>query len=189
MNHNINDRGDISTLKEHFNGDYFQFILAWAQREPALVREFYKGGFEHSKRISVTYKFLPIYLVRYMSPFRVQQWDKVLVKKLATQLEKAMNSGILEDYKQTKRIAAKIRGIGPYSKEHLYRSALLMTGKRHPSTEFVKMGSGACYDLLRQVNIKNIHELNTELQLIYPGSEEIDAGNIAYIMCSMLKKR
>ena len=74
----------------------------------------------------------------------------------------------------------KLKGIGTYSKEHLFRTACLVCNKKHPSKAFVVMGGGASkkhYQLLTAAGINNIDELDHHL------GTNLDAGDVAYYFC------
>ena len=189
---NVNDRGDITTLKDHFDGDYVKFIYAWGMREPALVEAFYRGGFACAKQVSVKYRYLPLRLVKHMKPAVIKEkWDVELVTTVAKYLKKAMESQSINDYYKLTKIASKLPGVGQYSKEHLYRTACLLNEIPHPCKKFVEMGGGSNYvkyNPLRQMGIFSIRQLNEKLQELYPNSNHIDAGNLAYIICMLNKE-
>ena len=178
----IHLRGDILGLKKNFDGITPKFIRAHAMRETALVNAFYQGGFEAVKKVGkIKYIYLPRLLIRYMKPEAVETWTDESVQLLADKLKQAVQSGTVADYKMAIKFAKKIKGIGAYSSEHLFRSACLMVGTKHPSKSFVRMGSGANYSTLRKLGITNIDQLNHELT--NRGYDTIDAGEIAYLIC------
>ena len=180
----IEERGDIVALKRHFDGDWEKFIYAWAMREPAFVTAFYEGGFEKAKAVKTKYKYLPTRLVRWMKPNAVQEWDKDVVKSLASLLQQAGKSERL--YKQTVKKAGLLPGIGQYSREHVYRTALCVCNASHPSKSFVEMGAGANkarYNLLRDEGIHDMYDLNEVLREL--DEDEMDAGELAYLLCKI----
>ena len=189
---NIQDRGDIATLKSHFDGDYIKFIYAWGMREPKLVCAFYEGGFELAKITPCKYKFLPTRLVKHMKPHMLETWNVAIVREVAHGLKQAMETPNMHSYKRAIKCARRLPGVGLYSSEHLYRTCCIMNNIKHPSNTFVKMGSGANhtkYDTLRSFGIFDIPTLNQKLFYwdphFYDRTVYMDAGELAYILCMM----
>ena len=113
-------------------------------RETDKVAAHYKGGFEAVEKIEksgqVKHVYLPKLLIQHMKASVVKTWDADLVQLVAEALEKAIKSRSISDYKEFVKHAKKIPGMGKYSYEHLYRSACVMMGVRHPAKNFVEMG-------------------------------------------------
>ena len=57
---------------------------------------------------------------------------------------------------EPKKVIKKLPGFGSYSMEHIYRTACLMVGMTHPSRAFIRMGSGADYNELKRLGIRNM---------------------------------
>ena len=115
-----------------------------------------------------------------MKPEAVEKWD---TSELAEILGSTMQKPVLsaEDHFRITEAAEKLPGVGQYSKEHIFRTACLVAGKKHPSTEFVVMGSGTNYEPLYREGIMNMNDLNSKWDI------SMDAGELAYHVC-MLKK-
>ena len=182
----IRSRMDIVTLKLNFNGDWVQFIRAWALREPSLVTRYYARP-RRLRMLKVVggYKYLPKRCIRYLRPTEIAKWKPAALKDIAASLVKVVRSGKRRDYQRFSKTARNLRGIGQYSMEHLLRTALLMMNKRHPSPKYVVMGSGASrrkYDIFRLHGITNMAQFNAcarAMGYMHP----IDAGELAYAMC------
>ena len=175
--HPIMERGDVATLKRHFDGDWVKFIYAWALREPPLVEAYYSGGFAAVEKLGdIKYEFIPSLAVKWMKPDVIQEWDHEVVKQLA--LAFATNLGA---YKRVKKNIKKLPGFGAYSMEHIYRTACLMVGMTHPSRTFIRMGSGADYSGLKRLGIHNMADFERHCP-------DIDAGVLAYLVCMSGKK-
>jgi len=185
----ITERGDIITLKKHFDGDWEKFIYAWAMREPEIVDAFYENGFEGAKQVKVKYEYLPTRLIRYMKPEVVETWDTSTVAKLLQILFMEEEDWAPKSfwYEQVMKWASKLlHGVGKYSQEHLVRTACLMMDEAHPSNEFVIMGGGADekkYQIFRDNGINNMKQFNEALKQINPDYPHIDAGDLAYLLC------
>ena len=188
MNEPLENRGDVKALKHHFNADQnvIKFIYAWAIREPTLVDAYYSGGFNLAKQTTTEYKFLPNRLIKYMKPEVVEKWPLQDVVDLAYVL-------MYKDYRAATKAAAKLPGVGVYSKEHLYRTWLTIQDKKHPSRHFISMGQGADYKLLRENGIKDMTHFKERARMILGValSTEVvssylcmmDAGRLAYLIC------
>jgi hypothetical protein len=86
----------------------------------------------------------------------------------------------IAEHEQIVKITRKLTNIGQYSSEHLFRTACVVFGQKHPSNKFVIMGKGSSkvvYDNLRKVGIKNMADLNRGLEI------PIDAGELSYYLC------
>ena len=105
------------------------------------------------------------------------------VLKLAVMLDKCFandRSPVERDHVRITKMASKLKGVGQYSKEHMFRTACLVKGKKHPAKKFVIMGSGASktkYQKFVKSNIRNVADVNKMLK------SNIDAGEIAYYLC------
>ena len=175
-----------------FNADrnVIQFIYAWAIREPTSVDAYCSGGFNLAKQTKTKCKLLPNRLIKYMKPEVVEMWALQDVIDLAYAV-------MYKDYKAATKAATKLPGIGVYSKEHLYRTWLIIREKHHPSRHFVSMGQlqGADYNLLREHGIANMIQfkeraqmvlgiaLSTEVVARYISETRMDAGQLAYLIC------
>ena len=182
----IGMRGDVLALSLFFDGDWARFVRAWGLREPLLVRAFYYNHDQaYSTEVMIRYKYMPRLLRHQMKPSQVQAWDKSKVNLLAQVLERAVKSGTVKDYKLVCKVATQIPGIGTYSKEHLFRTACLIKGTKHPSPKFVTMGSGANnarYAIFRDHGVKNIAEFNAKATSL-GCPMDVDAGELAYLVC------
>ena len=107
------------------------------------------------------------------------------------------NERMTRSYAAYSMQARHVFGFGDYNVEHLYRSAIVACGLRHPSNDFVCMGSGAnasMYDKhLRRHGIMNMTDMNRAF-LAWSSSHDtdpvrIDAGELAYLMCTAFRKR
>ena len=195
------ERGDVQALKRNFDGDWCRFVRAWAMREPVLVAAFYEGGFEGAKRVaaSTRYEFLPRRLVRWMKPEAVEQWSEGCVRQVAAALsayfsEPTSVDDRLAGYRRILRVASMLPGVGRYSQEHLVRTACLVMDHWHPSSEFVMMGGGAdrcSYLPLADLNIRDLLDFNIAMWDSFNDDTLpwVDAGELAYIVCMMPKKR
>ena len=186
--HPISAREDVACLKQCFNGNWEQFVTAWALREPVLVRRYYATPSNRTVRylkLKGGYKFLPTRCVKYMKPSQIAQWSPTLVREVACTLQEAVESLNLDNYYQFKRVARKVPGIGQYSTEHLFRTALLMVDKRHPCVAFVVMGTGASnrkYDTFRHHGINNLAAFNACAHAL-GYTQLLDGGELAYALC------
>ena len=160
----------------------------WAIREPTLVHAYHRGGFKQAKQTKTKYKYLPNRLIKYMKPEAVEKWPRQDVVHLGYAL-------MYQDYKAITKAASKLPGIGVYSKEHLYLTWLVIQEKQHPSMQFIPMGQGADYALLRENGIKDMIQfkemarmilgiaLSTEVVTRY--LSEMDAGQLAASLLDM----
>ena len=182
----ICSRMDVATLKRHFNGDWVQFIRAWALREPSLVTQYYARP-RRLRMLKVVggYKYLPNRCIRYLRPTEIAKWGPTTLNNVAASLVKVVQSGKRRDYQRFSKTARNLRGIGQYCTEHLLRTALLMVNKRHPSPKYVVMGSGASrrkYDIFKRHGITNMAQFNSCARAM-GYMHRIDAGELAYAMC------
>lgn len=184
----ISERKDVATLKACFNGNWEQFVTAWALREPVLVRKYYAKPCNRTVRrlkLKGRYHYLPTRCVKYMKPSQIAKWCPTLVKELASALKQVVGSPTLVNYNQFKRVASKVYGIGQYSLEHLFRTALLMVNKGHPCLAFVVMGTGASnrkYDIFKHHSINDLAAFNACAHAL-GYTQPIDAGELAYALC------
>ena len=188
MSNPIGTRMDVVTLKWHFDNDWEKFIRAWAIREPSLVESYYATPHMlRTLKLRGGYKYLPKRCIRYFRPTQVAIWDSATICDIADKLARFIESALEEDYRSFSTSAARIRGMGQYSTQHLLRTAFLVSGKRHPSPGFVVMGSGASkskYEIFTRNGIANIAAFNA-LSYSIGYREAIDAGELAYAMCML----
>ena len=198
-NHPIADRGDICTLRAHFDHRrpdcWRTFIFAWALREPRLVDGFYDNGGTFAGWCppqDVKYRFTPALLVRHVRPqtlltnWVIEPKGAQTIARLARLLGDFERRAVDPDgshggngcvlyklYKKITRTARQLRGVGVYASEHLFRTACLMLEVAHPSPLFVVMGSGAdrqAYDVLRHAGISNLAILNAVVREVHTGA-------------------
>ena len=188
INEPLEHRGDVQTLKQYFNADQniIKFVYAWAIREPTLVHAYCRGAFELAKQTKTKYTYLPNRLIKYMKPEVAERWPRQEVVRLGYVL-------MYHDYKAATKAASKLPGTGVYSKEHLYRTWLVIREKQHPSQQFIAMGQGADYNLLRENGIKCMVQFKERARIILGIAlstevvprylSEMDAGQLAYLIC------
>ena len=182
----ITSRGDVATLIRHFDGDMTKFVYAWALREPILVEAYYRGGFEAVVAIGkVKYEFIPRLAIRWLKPDVIQTWPTEIVVSIGEALrDNVPHRGVMDRVKKLPGFS----GTGSYNSEHLYRTACLVLHRKHPSRNFVKMGSGTKYNELIQAGIENMDDFETKWREM-TNIPCVDAGELAYIVCMTASKR
>jgi|TARA_B100001250_G_scaffold161809_1_gene138991 hypothetical protein len=180
----ITARGDVYTLRHLFDGDMTKFVYAWALREPILVEAYYEGGFEAVEKIrDIKYQFIPHRTIKWLKPSMIQSWSLDIVVSIGEALQNNLPHDIIME--RTKELPG-LAGAGSYNSEHLYRTACIVLGRKHPSREFVIMGSGTDYSELIELGIKNMDEMDKKWREI-TNIPYIDAGELAYLVCKTRK--
>jgi hypothetical protein len=193
----IGTRGDVVAIREAMSkiededgiSRFRKFIFIWSLREPVLIKAYCDANFDMTKIVetNVSYAFLPKLLISKHKPSNlINEWEneEATILELSSALFQCFGHGnkepTISDHEQIVKIAKKLPNIGDYSSEHLFRSACLAMGKKHPAIDFVIMGSGANntqYDKLKKLGFKNMTDVNKELENF------IDAGELSYYIC------
>ena len=191
----IESRADIIALKTCFVSlletqtpllAWFHFVYIWALREPVLIQQYVENNYDLRALIGlkIKYQYIPKLLVRFMKPkMLIENWNTIKVYELAHILNAIFADDrdvTMSEYKKITKAFSTFKGIGVYSKEHFFRTACLVKGKRHPSKDFVVMGGGASkqkYKILKELGINNVSDACKKI------NKDIDAGELAYYLC------
>ena len=184
-------QGDVNNIQT-----VIWWMLAVFVREPERIAALEKGGFNlaavaaHDAISGNNRTFMPFFQRLNLSIDTMAGWKEGQLVEVAMQMQRCAQpqseAELVDSYNSAVTAACRLKGVGEgYGSKHMLNIWLMVNGIKNPWRKFLKMGSGADkgYRELESVGLGSLEAVNAHL------SNPVDAGELAYLLCSAAKAK